>query len=363
MTFCSLSFESVRSIVLPHLIANRPICLIGSPGIGKTAIAFGLGELLGEALGRPAFPVLSLIASTMDPTDPGGFPVVRKDGAFDRIPCRAFQRAALEPCIIFLDEITTASPGVQNALLDGIWRRVFGDTTLHPETRFVAAANPVSQVGGGSELNPALVGRFAIYDFRPKLDEVRDYFFGLGEDDSPLRSLALDWAATTQHEVGLIQLDPPAAALVETQKWASPRDWECGLRVCAAVPPAQLTDSLMSDLLAGNVGQNAADAFVGIRKLRVHLPSVDEVTKDPQGAKVPAKMDYQIGALGVLANVAQRDFWAAWLYADRLLPEIRSAIARVLLKNAKYKANSPAKFAKEGKKTMVRVIGEIGGNL
>jgi hypothetical protein len=71
--------------------------------------------------------------------------------------------------------------------------------------------------------------------------------------------------------------------------------------------------------------------FLGIRKLRQHLPSVDEILKDPVNARVPAERDRQIAAIGLLSRVADRDMWAAWIYVTRLQPEISGASSHMLM--------------------------------
>src|SRR5207248_8810483 len=44
--------------------------------------------------------------------------------------------------LLFLDELTTAPPAVQAAMLRVVLERVVGDVTLPPAVRVVAAANP-----------------------------------------------------------------------------------------------------------------------------------------------------------------------------------------------------------------------------
>lgn len=349
-TYSQLSFSTGRVVLRAHIEANQPVLIMGSPGVGKTTI---VGDVARE-LGRKCW---VLIASTYESVDFGGLP---KDNgeAFDRIPCRQILEASKEPGILFFDEITTASPQVQAALLRGILERVFGDVRLHPDTVIVAAANPVDQAPGGYEMAPPLTGRFSIYDFAPKLPEVQGYFNRLGNEDSQLRELALDLAATWEHAPDLLQLDPPQAAINEGAKWASPRDWDRALNVWATCPTAG--DDLAYQLLAGSVGEHAAAGFMGIRKLRVHLPGIGEIVKDPAGVKVPDDPTYQVGAIGLLANVASQDCYSAWIYAARLRDEIGAAAARALLSRKRHGA---AKRKQLGNLALTKLLGRIGADL
>jgi hypothetical protein len=266
---------------------------------------------------------------------------------------QVLQRACDEPCLLFLDEVSTAPPPVQAAFLRILHDRVVGDTPLHPGTRIVAACNPPEMSPNGFELTAPFVGRFAIWDFEPTLDEVRKFFAALGNetDDERLSTVALEWVATSEAEPRLIQIQPPAAALQTGAKWASPRDVERALRLEAALP-ADVSPDIQWAAWAGCVGEDAAQTYLAIRKLRGKLPTVSEVASDPLTALVP-EHQYQIGALGLLANVATRDLWAAWAYAARLDEEIASAAGRALMRR-KQPAKQPEKWTKLGGQARAR---------
>ena len=94
--------------------------------------------------------------------------------------------------------------------------------------------------------------------------------------------------------------------------------------------------------------------------MRVHLPDISTVINDPMGAIVPTNPEYQIGALGLLAQVALTDCWAAWMYAARLDDEIASAAARALLRR---KTVGVKKHAASGRKARGLLLGNIGKDL
>ncbi|KKM22713.1 hypothetical protein LCGC14_1622540, partial [marine sediment metagenome] len=280
-----------------------------------------------------------------------------------RIPMRQIYNASKRACILFFDEITTAPQQVQAALLRGIHgERVFGDVKLHPETVIVAAANPPNQAPGGHDMAAPLIGRFAVYDFCSTLPEVQAYFEAIEESGSTLCTLALDLSATSEHMPELFQLHPPQAAVIEGALWASPRDWERGLRVWAAAIDygTSVDDNLAYKILAGSVGEHAASAYTAIRKLRVHLPTIQDIIDNPHEALVPSKPDYQIGALGLLANVATVDCWAAWIYTMRLDDEIAAAVGRAILRR---KVGGAKKHVVPGRRARAMLLGKIGLDL
>lgn len=339
------------------LASDTPIHFIGPPGVGKSAIIEGLAKEMN-------MPLESLILSQCDPTDVGGFPVVIGD-KLNRLPLGAIKAACERACILFLDELSCAPPAVQGASLQLIYARRAGDVKLHPGTRIIAASNPPDQAAGGWEIAPPLISRLTQIKLRPQLKEVQQYFFDLGESGTMVRRIATDFAATLECAPDLLQIDPPAGAQTSGIAWGTPRSWERAIKFCA-----QALDSKMSDQspvfiagLAGNVGDNAAAAYLSIRKFRDHLPGINEIVANPQGAKVPNDSSIGVAVLGILAQVAIDNPCEAWVYAERLkMPEVRVAAINVMgrygLKNAN-KNNKWYKAADEAQTKLLHGMGDV----
>lgn len=363
--------ESMRALEY-SILANQPINLIGSPGIGKSAIVAMVAKKLG-------MPFEALILSLCDPTDIGGFPVSsgrdaqNELGSINRLPLGSIKRACNEPVILFLDELTCASPAVQGAALRLVYERWAGDVKLHPGTRIVAAANPPEQASGGWELSLPLLGRMTQVCMRPATLEVQDYFYALDAEfdhkskervSGPMttaQTIATDFAATIEMAPDLLCIDPPPGASSSGKAWGAPRSWERGIRVIAKALDAGEPDSgtVFAALLAGNVGDDAAASYMTIRKVRSSLPSIKEILKDPAGAKLPDNVNSAIAVLGILAQVSQTDPCPAWVYSDRLKNETRIAAMNVMGRFGMQKfASSP--FHKEGQAAQTRLLRSIG---
>ncbi len=111
-----------------------PVLVWERPGTGKSTFI--------ESLGRDGFPVFTMIASLHDPTDFSGLPVLH-DGRMRFAPpdwLEVFEQSGQG--ILFLDELTTAPPTVQAALLRLVLERQVGAHSLPPAVRIAAAANP-----------------------------------------------------------------------------------------------------------------------------------------------------------------------------------------------------------------------------
>ena len=129
-----------------------PVLLWGKPGVGKSSFL--------EGLHAEKFPVITLIASIHDPTDFSGLPVQHEGRVRYAIPEWVEQFGEDGNGLLFLDELTTAPPAVQAALLRVVLERKVGFHSLPNNVRIVAAANPPDMMSGGWELSPPLRNRF-----------------------------------------------------------------------------------------------------------------------------------------------------------------------------------------------------------
>ncbi len=314
----TLDYKGAERAVRAGLKSKVSILLEGPPGVGKTSLVRAVGRSLG-------LPVYDLIGSNLDPTDVAGLPYKDGDGVA-RALYPEIAACVRAPGILFLDELTAAPPSVRAALLRVLLERNAGGTPLHPDSRVIAACNPPEHAPNATELDAANLNRVSRIRYAPSVGEIGTYFASVSDPDWAVESQ--DFAATLAADPTLVSIDPPAASIEGGAPWGSPRAWELGLRVWSA--DGSQDDETGFALLAGCVGPHAATALLAIRRLRAHLPTSDKIQADPSGALVPDQVDHQIAALGLLARVARDDSSAAWVYAERLRPEIGAALAQIL---------------------------------
>jgi hypothetical protein len=79
--------------------------------------------------------------------------------------------AFTEPCVLFFDELNRGTKDVQQTVFQLLDSRRYHDFTLHPGTYVIAAVNQDLEKYNVTEMDPALITRFATVDFEPTVDE------------------------------------------------------------------------------------------------------------------------------------------------------------------------------------------------
>jgi hypothetical protein len=306
--------------------ADLPVLLWGEPGIGKTAALTQLATDLD-------LPLTTVIASVHEPSDFSGLPVVGDDPAEQGVPMAppdwAVRLVRAGRGLLFLDELSTAPPAVQAALLRLVLERRIGAVQLPRGVRIVAAANPRSSAADGWELSPPLANRFV------HLQWIHDH-------DVVVRGLGGTWPHATLPRLAPEKLGEAVAfarravctllaarpALVhqipstETRRggpWPSPRSWEMTLWLIAFATAAGSSRDVLSLLVRGTVGDGPGfELLAGLD--RMDLPDPEALLADPAGAALPERGDLRQAVLdGVVAAVRKRPEKSRWDAAWALL--------------------------------------------
>ncbi|MFF2568461.1 AAA family ATPase [Streptomyces sp. NPDC058084] len=310
--------------------ADLPVLLWGEPGIGKTAALTQLAEELD-------LPLTTVIASVHEPSDFSGLPIVGEDPASQGVPLAppdwAVRLVREGRGLLFLDELSTATPAVQAALLRLVLERRIGSLRLPSGVRIVAAANPRSSAADGWELSAPLANRFVHLQWTHDHEVVVRGLGGtwpratLPRLDPDLLPAAVDRARRAV--CGLLTARPALVHRLpgtETRKggaWPSPRSWDMTLSLIAFATAAGSSRDVLSMLVRGTVGDGPGLELLACLD-RMDLPDPEELLADPANAELPERGDRRQATLeGVVEAVKarpERERWdAAWALLVRAM--------------------------------------------
>ncbi|MEM7274071.1 MAG: MoxR family ATPase [Actinomycetota bacterium] len=341
-------------------VASRtPVLLWGSPGTGKSSVVRDLAAAMD-------LPCEVVIASIREPSDFAGLPIVVDGGVRFAPPTWATSLAEHGRGLLFLDEISTAPPAVQAALLRVVLERTVGDLLLPPDVVVVAAANPPDQAADGWDLSAPLANRFCHLDWVveaatvseglaagfasptvPELPPAAD-----GDRPSPgARRARAEVAAFLRLRPGVVAA-PPTDRAAAGRAWPSPRTWEMAADLLWASRAAGVSTEVRTALICGSVGDGPGTEFLAWLA-DLDLPDPEAVLADPAGFELPARGDRAYAVLtGVAAAVAAEptpERWAAgWQVLGRAgeqAPDVAAMAARILARCRPDGASTPPEAA------------------
>ena len=233
--------------------ASQNIMLIGKHGIGKS-------EILTAYFQKQGMKVVTLFLGQMsDPGDIIGLPskVEKKDATGNVITQTDFMPPYWFPVdgcpiVLFLDELNRARPEILQTVMDLTLNRKLAGKALPEGSRVIAAVNDGEEYQL-TDLDPALVSRFNIYEFKPTAEEW------------------LNWAVANKLDgrvVNFIQNNPTwldgdteaqKSEYRGLEKSADRRAWKKVSDIMLAV---ETIKDIHKRILAGIVGAGAAAAFI-----------------------------------------------------------------------------------------------------
>lgn len=324
-----------------------PTLIWGLPGIGKSRYIESLGRSLD-------WHTEIVLASIRDPSDFGGLPILADDAESNGVklapPAWAKRLAANGSGLLFIDEISTAAPAVQAALLRVVLDRVVGELELPATVSVVAAANPPEHAAGGWELSPPLANRFIHLDWDVDASRWVDGMLN-GWSDPTIPPLPDTWTDYIPGQRTLVAgfircrpdllLDMPDNEHDAGKAWPSPRSWDMAAQAMAAAKAYGASDGIVVELVTGCVGPGPALELINYLD-QLDLPDPEHLLAHPSTFKLPNRGDHQFSVLASIVSACVQDLtsdrWiAAWTIlsqaADQGAPDIAASACRSLMKN------------------------------
>lgn len=314
----------------------------GPPGGGKTAKK--------KALARAMKAQLEItIPSVREPSDYFGLNIpVEGNGLKVEPPGWAVRAAnaakAGKPSWVLHDEISTAAPAVQAALLRVMLEGVVGELHMDGVKQF-AAANPPDQAAGGWEMALPLANRFThLIAPTPSSKEWTDWLLGESKADEEAAALAdrfdlAEWekcferakalfAGFLRHFRTTVWEDPAKVQGRFPMAYCTPRTMEGAVRLYATCLHLDSLDRA-EPLLSGTVGESVATKFLAwVRE--ADLPDPEALLAKPESWKPDPNRDDRTFAVLTAVAVAATDksykdkkylerWVAAWKVIDKTI--------------------------------------------
>lgn len=280
--------KRVKQLVRFYVEMQRPVYIHGQPGIGKSDII----KSIGKELGRDVYDVRLLL---MTETDIRGIPYFNStSGKMEWAPPATFPLDENSNAILFLDEISQASPSVQAAALQLVLDRKIGDFVLPSGVSIVAAGNTQSDRTGAKPLITALRNRFAHVFMKSSFKDWQEWAIEAQVHPDVIGFLSAN-------EQYLNKFD----TVTTENSFCTPRSWV--LFVSDPLKSGKLAPEMLNDVVTAGVGQAAATLFVNLSKIISKLPSVDDIlsgkVKTMDGIPEDSKM---AACFSITTNLAYR---------------------------------------------------------
>lgn len=245
--------------VLHHTPSQQNVMLIGRHGIGKSQIVTRYFEAAGHKV------VPFFLGQMSDPGDLIG--LMHKDeqsGRSEFLPPYWWPLDE-QPIVLFLDELNRARPEILQSVMDLTLNRTLAGRALPAGSRVIAAVNEGDEYQL-TDLDPALVSRFNVYEFAPSTEDWLVWAQACRLDPRVIQFIQqrAEYLDGDPREVD----DPNRGLGGELTKAPDRRAWE---KVAHLIAPLATLDDIHVKLIAGTVGISAALAFASTLK---NAPSV-----------------------------------------------------------------------------------------
>lgn len=375
--------SSTSSVTLPLSVADAldaavlcaharvPVQLLGSPGVGKSAVPAYLAahfDLPCQVYHLPLW---------VDASDGRGLPDFspRDDAGRRRTYYALPDHWPTEPTVIGLDELTAARPDVKLSMYDFLLNGRIGEYTLPAGSIIIGTGNRRQDAAGATAANTALDNRLCHLHVVADFASVESWSFGTNETRSalptvhpyPCSSTGLPTRLLPSHEVdgrlhplilAYLRRRPSNLDTFETRTladpaFATPRTWEAASRVLRAIdaldsgrysvprspdriydPNNLATDKSMAygrtkvptsvrrHVLAGLLGVGVAAEVEAFFDQAATLPDPAMIDRDPDGADVPTDPAALYALVTMLAHTLDESNVEARLrYGTRLQHE------------------------------------------
>ena len=283
-----------------------PTFIWGDPGIGKTQ---GIEQMFDDK----GYPIMFLDLSTLEAIDLRGLPSIDQENKIvEWIPPEMLpnEKRDGKKGVLFMDELNVAHPSIQAACMPLVREGRIGTWNMPKDWYIVGAGNYQSNRASAQKMPTALADRFGHITAKADIHTFTVY---------------ANRISMNPMVVGFVRAFPEHLHnMGESEQivFATPRSWEQVALICEA------PDEHRQALIAGLVGDNIAGLYETFHNTIVHLPTIEEIIKDPKNCKIPTEPSALWAVATMIARHAEKKtFSAIMTYAIRLGREMEIVAA------------------------------------
>lgn len=245
--------------------AKRPVFVWGPPGIGKSDLIGQIGANWTDEKGKVTpRNIVDVRLSLWDPTDIKGIPYFDSgDQSMKWAPPQEFVTFLTEDSILFLDELNSAAPAVQAAAYQLVLNRRVGAYELPQGVSVAAAGNRETDKGVTYRMPSPLTNRFIHLELRSDFPAWQDWAIEAKVHPDVIGFL-------NHFKNALFEFNPKTSG----KAFATPRSWTF---VSDLIQDKRTPEYILTDLIAGTVGEGLAVKFKGHRDFTGKLPLPEDV--------------------------------------------------------------------------------------
>jgi hypothetical protein len=256
----TLSPTQLKEAIYDCFEVRQPVMIWGPPGIGKSDIIHEIGR---ETNRR----VIDIRLALWEPTDIRGIPYFDPETKEMRWASPSeLPKVVTDNSIIFLDEFPSAVPTVQAGAYQLILNRKIGEYELPPAVDMVAAGNRENDRGISYKMPAPLANRFTHLELKPNFNCWLNW--AIKNDIDPSIISFLSWS-----KKDLYDFNPKSAS----KAFATPRSWTFVNKFLTKGKRSKNSETLLTALLAGTVGEGLAITFSTFCKTSSKLPKTEEI--------------------------------------------------------------------------------------
>lgn len=306
---------------------KRTHFLRGPSGIGKTDVVYQMSDILGRHV-EGWQGIIDIRLSQFDPVDFRGIPAVDKETGRTIWYIPSFWPKPGTSGLIFLDEITSATPLLQAVAYQLCNERRIGDYHLPDGWMIIAAGNRQSDRGVTYNIAAPLLNRMTVIDVDTVFDDWQEH--------AAVRGKRPEVIAAVKSRVDLLHKFEGKGVI---EQFPSPRGWFA----VSDILDADYDIKVRAELIKGAVGSEAGLFFESYLRIYERIPDLDRIEATPDEVEVPEDLDIRYClSMGISARLSSKNFAPFWKFLKRMPRELQTLTVKLAYRRDKTIADCTA---------------------